>query len=235
VYAVPKNESVLLGISSMATRHVLAELADRYLDEGFGRVTIESIGGVDALKRISAGGRFDVVWLAADAIDKLAVGGHVVPGSRIDLMQSNIYVAVCAGAEIPVIENEMAVREAVRRAKTLGYSTGPSGVHLAALFQRWGIAEEIAPRIVQAPPGIPVGTLIARGDIELGFQQRSELIDIPGINVVGPLPQQIQKTTIFAGAVCTLSDQPGAARALLNFMASSDSHATLREHGMEPA
>ncbi|WP_114240324.1 substrate-binding domain-containing protein [Dyella sp. C9] len=228
-------ENTLRGISSMATRHVLSELAARYHSEGLGRIEIESVGGVDALKRVSEGERFDLVWLAADAIEKLDQGGHVVPGSRVDLMRSDIWVAVPGGAAHPPIDTEAAVRQAVLRARTLGYSTGPSGVYLAGLFQRWGIAQDVAPRLVQAPPGVPVGTLIARGQIELGFQQRSELIDIEGIDVLGPLPPDIQKTTVFAGVVCATSEQPGAARALLAFMASPDSAATLRKHGMEPA
>lgn len=225
----------LTGISSMATNQILAELAALYECKRPARVAIESVGGVDAAKRVAAGERFDVVWLASDAIDRLDAAGHVVTGSRVDLMRSDIWVAVRAGATRPDIGSEQSVRDAVRSARTLGCSTGPSGVHVANLFERWGIAGEIAPRIVQAPPGVPVGALIAQGEIELGFQQRSELVCIGGVDAIGPLPEAIQKTTIFSGAICATSTQREAAQALLAFMASPTSADAKRRRGMEPA
>jgi len=219
----------------MATRQVLAELAARCERKTGIRVAIESVGGVVAAKRIAAGERFDIAWLAADAIDRLVAGGHALADDRVDLMRSDIWVAVKAGAARPDVGSEAAVREAVRNAKTLGYSTGPSGVYLGELFERWGIADEIAPRIVQAPPGVPVGALIARGEIALGFQQRSEIVGLDGVDAIGPLPAAIQKTTVFSGAVCTASAQAEDARALLAFMASAENHEVMRRHGMEPA
>ncbi len=219
----------------MATRQVLADLVSRYEQAAGQRVAIESVGGVDAAKRLAAGERFDVVWLASDAIAKLAEAGHVLKDSRVDLMRSDIWVAVRAGALRPGITSEQSVRDAVRSAKTVGYSTGPSGVHLAKLFERWGIAEEIASRIVQPPPGVPVGALIARGEIELGFQQRSELVGVDGVDAIGPLPEAIQKTTVFSGAVCASSSRQEAVRALLAFMASPTAGEAKRAHGMEPA
>lgn len=227
--------TMLTGISSMATSQILAELAALYERERPARVAIASVGGVDAAGRVAAGERLDVVWLASDAIDRLDAGGHVVAGSRVDLMRSDIWVAVRKGAPRPDIRSEQSVRAAVRKARTLGYSTGPSGVHLARLFERWGIAGEIAPRIVQAPPGVPVGALIATGEIEIGFQQRSELVRISGVDAIGPLPEAIQKTTIFSGAICATSTQPEAARALLAFMASPAAADAKRRRGMEPA
>ena len=106
---------------------------------------------------------------------------------------------------------------------------------LAKLFERWGIAQEIAPRIVQAPPGVPVGTLVARGEVELGFQQLSELLHVSGITLVGPLPPAIQITTTFSGAIAANARQPDAARALLAFMASPEAADAKRRQGMDPA
>jgi molybdate transport system substrate-binding protein len=123
----------------------------------------------------------------------------------------------------------------VSAARSLGYSTGPSGVALAKLFERWGIAEELKSRIVQAPPGVPVGTLVARGEVELGFQQLSELMNLPGIDVLGPLPPAIQIITTFSGGTASASTQPDAARALLTFMASPAAAEVKRQNGMEPA
>ena len=229
----PQTE--IKGISSMATRQVLAELVELYGRQCADRVAIESVGGVDAAKRVQAGEVFDVVILASDAIGKLAACGHVVPASQVDLVHSGVAVAVRAGAPVPDISTEDAVRRAVLAARSLSYSTGPSGVALAKLFERWGIAQEIAPRIVQAPPGVPVGALVAQGEVELGFQQLSELLHVSGITLVGTLPPAIQITTTFSGAIAANARQPDAARALLAFMASPEAAAAKRRQGMDPA
>jgi molybdate transport system substrate-binding protein len=225
------SQPTITGISSMATRALLAELVAAY----GAPVAIESVGGVDAAKRVQGGEAFDVVVLASDAIDKLVVAGHVVAGSKVDLVHSGVAVAVKAGAAHPDIASEEAVRRAVLAAPTLGYSTGPSGVQLAKLFERWGIAQEIAPRIVTAPPGVPVGALVARGDVALGFQQLSELMSLQGIDVLGPLPPAIQITTTFSAGVCAASAQPDAARSLLAFLASPEVAPIKQRHGMETA
>ena len=225
----------ITGISSMATRAVLAELTELYRAQSQADVAVESVGGVDAAKRVQADEAFDFVILAADAIDKLIAGGKVLGDSKADLVRSGVAVAVRAGATRPDIGSEDALRRAVVGARTLGYSTGPSGVQLARLFERWGIADEIKGRIVTAPPGVPVGSLVAKGEVELGFQQLSELMHLPGIDVLGALPQEVQIVTIFSGGVCAASSQPQAARDLLAFMASSVADDAKRRQGMEPA
>lgn len=225
----------LTGISSMATRALLAELSAAYERHSGRHVAFESVGGVDAARRVAAGEVFDVVVLAADAIDKLAAAGRVVAGSRVDLVRSGVSVAVRAGAARPDISSEDAVRRAVLAAPTLGFSTGPSGVALLKLFERWGIAQAVAPRLVQAPPGVPVAALVARGDVALGFQQLSELQGVPGIEVVGPLPAAIQIVTVFSAGVCAAATQADAARALLDFLASPACADAKRRQGMEPA
>ena len=226
---------VIVGISSMATRTVLADLTEAYLRQCGVPVEIESVGGVDAAKRVQAGEGFDVVILASDAIDRLVASGHVVPGSRVDLVHSGVAIAVREDAPRPDITSEDALRAAVLAARTVSYSTGPSGVALARLFERWGIAEQIRDRIVTPPPGIPVGSLVAKGEVELGFQQLSELINLPGIAVLGPMPDPVQIVTIFSGGVCATSTQPDAVRALLDFMASPEADGAKRRQGMDPA
>jgi|SRR5450755_1773901 len=226
---------VITGISSMAMRQVLTELAHAYEQRSQQPVSVVSVGGVDAARRVADGEAFDFVVLAANAIEKLAAGGHVDPASRIDLARSGVAIAVPAGMLRPDIGSEAAIRDAVLRARSIGYSTGPSGTHLIRLFERWGIADVIASRIVQVPPGVPVATLAASGDVQLCFQQLSELMDVPGIDVVGPLPPDIQLVTVFSAAVCTASGRGAAARATLAFLASAEGDAVKRRHGMEQA
>jgi len=223
------------GISSMATRLVLAELVDAFQRRSGTRVAIESVGGVDAAKRVQAGEAFDVVILASDAIDKLIASGHVQLDSKVDLVRSGVAVAVRAGAPKPDIASEDAVRAAVLAARNISYSTGPSGVALARLFERWGIAEQIKDRIVTPPPGIPVGSLVAKGEVELGFQQLSELINLDGITVLGPLPPAIQIITTFSAGVCAGSQQGDAVRAMLADMNTPEAAAAKRRQGMDPA
>lgn len=225
----------LTGISSMATRALLADLAAAYRQRSGVDVSFESLGGVDAARRVEAGEAFDLVVLAADAIDKLLASGRAAAGSRSDLVQSAVAVAVRAGAPRPDIGSEAALRQALLQARSIGYSTGPSGVALLKLFERWGLADVLRERLLQSPPGVPVGALVARGEVELGFQQRSELMHLPGIELLGEMPAGTQILTTFAAALCTASTQPGAVRELLAFLGSPDTAALKRRHGFEPA
>lgn len=222
-------------ISSMATRALLADLAAAYTAATGQALDVESVGGVDAAKRVQAGEAFDGVVLASNAIDTLAAAGHVIAGTRTDLVRSGIYAAVKAGAPTPDLATEEAVKQAVRAARTVAYSTGPSGVYLVKLFERWGLAAEVAARTVQAPPGVPVGSLVAKGEVELGFQQLSELMALPGITVAGPLPPAIQLMTVFSGGVAATSTRADAVRAWLAWAAGAETADTKRRHGMEPA
>ena len=222
------------GISSMATRALLTELAADYRQQRGVAVVFESVGGVDAARRVQAGEAFDLVVLASDAVDRLAASGHVLGASKVDLVSSGVAVAVRAGAPQPDIGTEAALRQALLAAISIGYSTGPSGVQLIALFERWGIAETLRDRLVQAPAGIPVGALVARGEVALGFQQLSELMHLDGIQVVGPLPPAVQIVTVFSAAVCSTCQQPAAAGELLDFLMSPQAAEAKRRHGMAP-
>lgn len=219
----------------MATRLVLADLAAAWTAGSGTPVAIESVGGVDAARRVAAGEAFDVVVLASDAIDKLAAAGHVDAASKVDVVRSGVAVAVRAGATRPDLSSEGAVREALLAALTIGYSTGPSGTALLKLFERWGIADAMRERTVQAPPGVPVGSLVAQGEVAIGIQQLSELMHLDGIDVVGPLPAGIQIETTFSGAVCSLARDASGARALLQSMADPATGELKRRHGMAPA
>ena len=217
----------------MATRQLLTELVADYQKQTDIDIQIESIGGVNAAKRVQAGEAFDVVFLSSEAIDQLIASDHIDPTSKVNLVNSGVAVAMKAEAAAPDISSEAALKAAVLAAKTISYSTGPSGVALAKLFERWGIAEQIAPHIVQAPPGVPVGSLVAKGEVELGFQQLSELIHLEGINIVGTLPPEIQITTTFSAGVCTASTQADAVRDMLAYMASPAASSAKLRQGME--
>lgn len=219
----------------MATRTVLADLAVACRDLIGLALDIESVGGVDAARRVQGGEVFDLVFLASDAIERLIGGGYVIAGSRVDLMRSGVAVAVRKGAAHPDIATSAALRQTVRAAPSFSLSTGPSGVALSRLFEQWGIAQEIAPRMVQAPPGVPVGTLVARGDVALGFQQFSELMHSEGIDVLGPLPSDIQITTTFSAGVSSTTGRSDEARRVIDFMASRHAELAKRRQGMEPA
>lgn len=231
----PRNAISLTVISSMATRALLAELAADCARETGVRASITAVGGVDAARRVAAGEPFDVVVLASDAIDRLIAAGHLPAGSRVDLVRSPVAVAVQAGAPVPDITNAAALCTAVLAAKSLGVSTGPSGTFLLQLFEAWGIASVLKPRLVQAPPGVPVGTLVARGEVELGFQQLSELLPLPGITVVGTLPEGAACITTFSAAPGVHTAQAAPVQALLACMNTPAAAAVKRRHGMAPA
>ena len=223
----------------MATRQLLAELAAAFEKQSGCVVLFESVGGVDAVKRIQAGEVFDLAVLASDAIDKLMATGHVRAGSKADLVRSGVAVAVRAGAALPDISSEDAVRLAVRAAPSISYSTGPSGVALAKLFERWGIADEVQSRLVRAPPGVPVATLVASGQVALGFQQLSELMHVEGVAVVGLLPPAIQITTTFSAGIPTRasadSSRAEQVSALFELMTSPQAVEAKQRQGMEPS
>ena len=222
-------------LTSMATKDALSALAAEYPQAATQPVDIESVGGVKAADRVRAGEVLDVIVLAANVIDGLIADGKVLAGSRHDFASSGVTVCVRAGAPQPDISSADAVKRALVAAKTVCYSTGPSGVYLEKLFAQWGIADLIKPKLVIAPPGVPVGGFVAEGKGEIGFQQLSELIHLPGIDIVGGLPDEIQKRTTFSAGIPVTCTNVVATRALLAFMVSPAVAASKRKHGMEPA
>jgi molybdate transport system substrate-binding protein len=228
--------SPLRGISSMATKALLAKLCAAYAARHSQAVQIVSVGGVDAAKRVQAGEALDVVLLASDAIERLMASGHVMAGSRVDWVQSPVAVAVPAGAIAPDISTPAALKATLLAAPSISYSTGPSGHYLAKLFEQWGIAEAMQAKLIVPPPGQPVGGLIASGLVALGFQQLSEMLGVPGITVVGNLPEGAAFITTFSAGIPTgvVPERVKAVQAFLDFLKSPDTAATKREQGMNP-
>ncbi len=222
-------------VSSMATRDLVAALASSYAAEAGRQVRAHAAGGVDVARRVRAGEPFDVVVLARPAIEQLCVDGKLRSEMCVDLVRSGIAVAVASGRAIPDVSTEDALKRAVLAARSLGLSTGPSGQHLEKIFERWGILAELRARIRIPPPGTAVAAWIAEGSVDLGFQQHSELANVAGVAIAGPLPDGVQSMTVFTGAVGVASGDVDGACKLLGFLASPAAAGVKRAHLMDPA
>jgi molybdate transport system substrate-binding protein len=220
----------------MATRALLAQLCAAYAARCGQAVQIESVGGVDAAKRVQAGEALDVVLLASDAIERLIASGHLLAGSRVDWVQSSVAVAVPAGSKAPDISTPAALKAALLAAPSISYSTGPSGNYLAKLFEQWGIAQAMQAKLMVPPPGHPVGSLVASGQVALGFQQLSEMLGLPGISVVGNLPEGAAFITTFsAGIPAGVAPERGkAVQAFLGYLTAPETAAAKLAQGMNP-
>ncbi len=217
-------------LSSLAIKEAYLELVPAFQAKTGHKVDTEWLGMVDILKRVKAGASADMVIASQKALGELKSLGKIA--TVVDLARSGVAMAVKKGAKRPEIGSGEAVKRALRAAKSIAYSSGPSGVYLVELIQRWGIADELKPKSTQTPPGTAVGPLVARGEAEIGFQQMSELLPFSAdIDIVGPLPADLQIITTFSGGVHVAAREADAARALLGFLASSA--AVLRKHGME--
>lgn len=215
-------------ISSMATRLVLADLTAAAAAERLARVDVESVGGVDAAERVAAGEAFDLVFLAAGAMSSLAAEGHVDAATVTPLVLSQVAVAVPSGSaeqamrpDGPAFADADGLRDALRDATRIGYSTGPSGTALVKMIEDWGMSSEVGDRLVQTRPGIPVARSLADGEVDLGFQQLSELVGQPGVRILGVMPDDCAIDTVFSGGVVTASVDQARARQVLSFFASA--------------
>jgi molybdate transport system substrate-binding protein len=219
-------------MSSLAMKSACELLAPRFEREEKIRVSLQFVGGADIGKRLRARETVDLVMLAASAVDDFIREGLVQAGSRVDLVRSIIGVAVKSGAPRPDISSADAIRRAVDMARTVAYSSGPSGVYLAGVFERWGVPKE---KLRQTAPGVPSGGLLVTGEADLAFQQVSELLAVKGIDLVGPLPEGVQLVTIFSAGTPVTATNAKAARAFTAFLTSRAVVADLASCGLEPA
>lgn len=196
------------------------------------KVTTLWTPSVEMMKRLKGGEGVDVAIMSGTAIDELIKHGKLV--ARQDLATCGVAAAVRAGAPKPDIGSADALKRAVLAAKSIVYSTGPSGIYLKDLFERWGIADAIKSK-VKICIGEPAGALLVRGEAELGFQQMCELLPVPGIDIVGNLSADIQKITTFSAAVHVNAAQRDAAAALIKYLTAPAAAALIRKAGMEPA
>ncbi len=221
-------------LASGATKEVIVELVPQFEKSSGNKVAITWTGTANIKKRIAAGEVYDLVIVGGPVIDAFSQQGKVVPGSRVDLMKSGVGVAVHAGATKPDIGSSETLKKTLLAAKSIGYSSGPSGEHVMSLIERMGIADQVKPRMKQVPSGTRIGTMIESGEVEIGFQQISELIHEKGIDYLGPLPSDVQKITVFSAGLHTAAKEPGAAKALVKALTGPEAAPVIKQHGMEP-
>lgn len=184
--------------------------------------------------RLARGEAADVLIMVGYALGDLAKQGKVVAGSEVDLVKSPIGIAVKAGAPRPDIRSAATVKQALLAARTIAYSDSASGVYVSTeMFNKLGIAEDMKDK-ARKIPATPVGEIVAQGEAEIGFQQISELKPVAGIDIVGPLPDDLQQITVFSAGIASVSKEPDAGRALIRFLASPQARDELVKSGMEP-
>ena len=184
--------------------------------------------------RLERGEPADVLIMVGYALDDLARQGKVIADSRVNLVKSPIGIAVKAGAPKPDIGSADAVRRALLAAKTIAYSDSASGVYVSTeMFDKLGIKDAMKDK-ARKIPATPVGEIVAHGDAEIGFQQISELRAVEGIDIVGPLPDEIQKITVFSAGIATVAKEPDAGKALIKFLASPAARPEIVKSGMDP-
>ena len=219
-------------LSTQATEQAYRELVPQFEKASGHKVTTVFTGTLDANKRLAAGETYDLLIMSAPSIEEHIKTGKVLASSRVDLAKSG--VGVKAGAPKPDISTTEALKRTLSAAKSIGYSTGPSGIYMIGVFQRMGIADEIKHKLKQTPTGVFVGSIIANGEAEIGFQQVSELSHFAGVDYVGPLPAEIQQFTIFSSGIIAGAKEADAAKALVNFITAPAAAAAFKRIGMEP-
>jgi molybdate transport system substrate-binding protein len=222
-------------ISTQATQEAYQELVAQFEKASGHKVTTFFSGTLNVQKRLADGEPYDMIIMAAPAIDDQIKLGKVVAGSRVDFAQSGTGLAVRKGAAKPDISSPDALKRTLLAAKSIGYSTGPSGLYMLSVFEKMGIADQVKGKLKQTPSGVFVGTLIANGDAEIGFQQISELVHFAGIDYVGPLPGDLQRMTMFSTGIHANAKQATAARALVKSITAPSAAPSIRKHGLEPA
>jgi molybdate transport system substrate-binding protein len=222
-------------IASTAMREVLEELVPMFERTSGHKVVLNFQSGALLPVKVKEGAQADLVVTTPATIDDLVAAGKVVANTRIDFVRSGAGVAVRAGAPKPDVTTPEAFKNALVAAKSVGYSQGPSGVHFMSVLERLGIADQVKAKGVVPPLGTRVGTLIAKGEAEIGVQQITELLLIPGIDFVGPLPRELQANIVYATATPANAKERDAAAALVRFISSEPALPVIKKLGLEPA
>ena len=228
------NAAEIKVLSTQATEEAYKELVPQFEKASGHKVSTIFTGTLGVMKRLSDGEAHDLLIMSRQSIDELTQTGKVVAGSRTDIAKSGVGVAVGKGKPKPDISSVDALKKTLLAAKSVGYSTGPSGVYVITMFQKLGIADEIKGKLKQTPTGVFVGSIIASGEAEIGFQQVSELTFFPGIDYVGPLPAEVQLITVFSAGIQAGAKQVDAAKSLMIFISAPAAAAVYKKHALDP-
>src|SRR5260370_36348637 len=219
-------------VSTQATQEAYLELVAQFEKASGHKVKTFFTGTLNVQKRLAEGEAYDLIIMAGPAIDEQIKLGKAVAGSRVDFAKSGVGLAVRKGAAKPDIGSADALKKTLLAVKSIGYSTGPSGLYMLSVFEKLGIAGEVKGKLKQTPPGVFVGTLIASGEHEIGFQQISELVHFAGIDYVGPLPGELRRMTVFSAGIHAAAKQADAAKALVKFITAPAAAPVIRKHGL---
>ncbi len=241
--SLPVLAAFVCSLASAADLHVFApnavkeslqEVVARFEKSSGHKVVLRWAGTEAITKRVDEGETAHVVINAVQNIDKLTADGKLADGTGTDFARSAIGVAIPESPPKPDIASVDGLKQALLSARSIVISSGTSGRYLLDLFDRLAIREQINAKLMQPPSGAQVGEIIARGEAELGFQQVSELVHVPGIRYLGPLPAAIQNYTVYSGAMHRQAAQPEAARSFLRALREPDVAAAISRSGMEP-
>jgi len=228
------NAAEIRVLSTQATEEAYKELIPEFEKVSGHKVTTVFTGTLDVQKRVAAGEKYDLLIMAGPAIDDYIKAGTVVAGSRVDLAKSGVAAAVPKGGQKFDISSVDALKKSLLTAKSIGYSTGPSGVYVVSMFQKLGVSAEVTPKLKQTPTGVFVGTIIANREVEIGFQQVSELSLFPGVDYLGPLPAAVQQITVFSAGLQAGGKEAEAAKALVKVITAPAAAAAYKKRGLEP-
>jgi molybdate transport system substrate-binding protein len=228
------NAAEIKVLSTQATEETYRELAPQFEKATGHKVTTTFTGTLGVQGRLAAGESYDMIIMAGPAIDAQIKAGKVVTGSRVDIAKSGVAVGVPKGAPKPDISTTEALKKTVLAAKSIGYSTGPSGIYIISLFEKLGVADQVKDKLKQTPTGVFVGSIIASGEVEIGFQQVSELSHFAGVDYAGPLPEAVQRYTVFSSGIVAGAKEADVAKALVKFLTAPAAAPAFKKQGMEP-
>jgi len=232
----PAKPAEIRMVSAMALHATWLELMPQYEKASGDKVTIIWSPGLEVARKVESGEKADIAVLAAAGVDDLIKKGFLADGSRVPLVDSLIGIAIRPGAMRPDLTSVTSFRKSLLDARSIVLSAGTSSIYLHKLFQNMGIGSEMQAKLYRSPDGRTenVANVLRRGDADLGFQQVSELIDEKGIELVGPIPRDVQEVTVWSAGLYRDSPNTVRAKALIQFIRSPEAAGIIRKHGLDP-
>jgi molybdate transport system substrate-binding protein len=229
--SIAQNAEIKL-LASGAVKDAYLELLPEFEKASGHKISAAWSSTPDIQQRVAAGEVPDLVILGNNGTEELIKQGKLVASTRAIFAKSGIGIAVRSGAPKPDISSVDALIKSVLAAKSVAYSEGASGTYLVGMFQKLGIYDQVKSKASVAKANEPVGEKVVRGEAEIGFHQISELIPVKGIQIVGPLPAELQYITVFSGGVHSEAKEPGAAKALIKFLTTPAVGKSIKKHGL---